>query len=92
MWNFRIKKSYKQSDKRVKFTYKKKTKMKQASDFSSAILEAEAPTDYFHKSSATQESSTSQGKIHQPDWKKENLGLNNDSPGLYSEKVYHTQA
>lgn len=70
----------------------RKTKMKQASDFSSAILEAEAPTDYFHKSSTTQESSTSQGKIHQPDWKKENLGLNNDSPGLYSEKVYHTQA
>lgn len=41
--------------------------MKQATDFSSAIPKAKAPTDYIHKSSATQESSTSQEKIHQPD-------------------------
>lgn len=57
-------KSYKQSDKVSLPT--RKTKMKQATVFSSAILEAKAPTDYIHKSSATQESFTSQEKV-QPD-------------------------
>ena len=68
----------------LNFLLSKKTRIRQTSDFSSAILEAKVSTDYFHINSATQEPSTSED--NQSGWKRENLGL------AVTEKAYHTHA
>lgn len=68
----------------LNFSLSKKTKIRQTSDLSPAILEAKVSTDYFHINSATQEPSTSEG--NQSGSKRENPGH------AVTEKAYHTHA